>query len=340
MHQVWRSEVSSHGNQACFCTRHEKERLNFTVSHARPQVEQLSDPALPVGEIVVKCPRERLMAVYRIPAFSGVDQFLQLVAAARGKLAKVPHHWQTPALRLTDTSGQSSALADQVLTSRCPCLGLAAPHLTCATGERMERFVSQQQRQLTPLYRFLQGGTVNVDAAARTVLSDWNDGRIPYFTEPPVRAADDHAAAAIVAGWGASFSADEVPDVLEVSVCHVTGCPDLDSCAHPLVMICHAVDASIPPPSGMQLPCCISYPLICQGYGPLAVCKSVPARLRPGVRPGGKRSAGGAEASRCPHALPNTDSRQRCSGHAGSGSGARGMAVPWYFQLVQILIYA
>ena len=55
-----------------------------------------------------------------------------------------------------------------------------------------------------------QGGTVDVGAAARMVLTDWNDGRIPYFAEPPQRAADDHAAAAIVAGWSAEFEADQV----------------------------------------------------------------------------------------------------------------------------------
>lgn len=53
------------------------------------QVEQLADPALPVAEIVAKCPRQQLMAVYNIPAFADADQFLQLVAAARGKLGKV-----------------------------------------------------------------------------------------------------------------------------------------------------------------------------------------------------------------------------------------------------------
>ncbi len=53
------------------------------------QVEQLADPALPVAEIVAKCPAEQLMTVYKIPAFRDADQFLQLVAASRGKLAKV-----------------------------------------------------------------------------------------------------------------------------------------------------------------------------------------------------------------------------------------------------------
>jgi len=42
------------------------------------------------------------------------------------------------------------------------------------------------------------------------VLQDWNDGRIPFFTRPPVR--DDHgeAAAAIVPSWGADFDAEAV----------------------------------------------------------------------------------------------------------------------------------
>lgn len=55
-------------------------------------MEQLSDPVLPVTEIVAKCPQKQLMSVYKIPAFQDVDQFLQMVAAARGKLAKVCVH--------------------------------------------------------------------------------------------------------------------------------------------------------------------------------------------------------------------------------------------------------
>lgn len=106
------------------------------------KVEQLIDPVLPVSDIVAKCPQQQLMSVYKIPAFKDVDQFLQMVAAARGKLSK--------------------------------------------------------------------GGTVDVNAAARIVLSDWNDGRIPFFTEPPERARDSHADAAIVADWSAEFQADEV----------------------------------------------------------------------------------------------------------------------------------
>jgi hypothetical protein len=52
------------------------------------QVEQLADPVLPVGEIVRRCPARQLMQLYKVPAYSGAEQFLQHVAQARGKLKK------------------------------------------------------------------------------------------------------------------------------------------------------------------------------------------------------------------------------------------------------------
>ena len=42
----------------------------------------------PVEEIVARCPAKQLMAVYKLPAFDGAQQFLQHVAAARGKLRR------------------------------------------------------------------------------------------------------------------------------------------------------------------------------------------------------------------------------------------------------------
>ena len=38
--------------------------------------------------------------------------------------------------------------------------------------------------------RVLKGGVPDKVAAARAVLKDWNEGKIPYFTEPP---AVDHS---------------------------------------------------------------------------------------------------------------------------------------------------
>ena len=55
---------------------------------ARAQVEQVADPALPVAEIVRRCPARQLIALYRVPAYADADEFLRHVAAVRGKLRK------------------------------------------------------------------------------------------------------------------------------------------------------------------------------------------------------------------------------------------------------------
>ncbi|EFJ26169.1 hypothetical protein SELMODRAFT_97911, partial [Selaginella moellendorffii] len=52
------------------------------------RIEKLADPVAPVKEIVSKCGHEKLMSFYKIPSFSTVDEFLQLVATIRGKFKK------------------------------------------------------------------------------------------------------------------------------------------------------------------------------------------------------------------------------------------------------------
>eukprot|EP00850_Spirogloea_muscicola_P021497 SM000251S08828 [mRNA] locus=s251:150151:154004:- [translate_table: standard] len=108
------------------------------------RVEQLDDPVMPVSRILELCSAERLMAVYSVPAFNGVDEFLRNVAATRGRLRK--------------------------------------------------------------------GGIPDVRAAARVVLKDWNEGKVPYFTLPPVRESDagEHASAEIVATWSKEFDIDSM----------------------------------------------------------------------------------------------------------------------------------
>lgn len=55
-----------------------------------------------------------------------------------------------------------------------------------------------------------KGGIPDMLAAARIVLQDWNDGRIPFFTLPPSRGNEEFADAQIVAGWASDFNANEV----------------------------------------------------------------------------------------------------------------------------------
>lgn len=49
-----------------------------------------------------------------------------------------------------------------------------------------------------------------MQAAARIMLHDWNDGRISYYTLPPKRNDHGHAAAAVVPAYSTEFNADEV----------------------------------------------------------------------------------------------------------------------------------
>ncbi|CAH9081055.1 unnamed protein product [Cuscuta europaea] len=58
--------------------------------------------------------------------------------------------------------------------------------------------------------RLKKGGIVDIDAAARIVLHDWNVGKIPYYTMPPVRNDVEHSEIRIVSELGKEFNVDEV----------------------------------------------------------------------------------------------------------------------------------
>ncbi|XP_027363054.1 guanine nucleotide-binding protein-like NSN1 [Abrus precatorius] len=55
-----------------------------------------------------------------------------------------------------------------------------------------------------------KGGIVDIDAAARIVLHDWNEGKIPYYTMPPVRDQGEPSEAKIVSEFSKEFNIDEV----------------------------------------------------------------------------------------------------------------------------------
>lgn len=55
-----------------------------------------------------------------------------------------------------------------------------------------------------------KGGAPDITTAARIVLQDWNDGRIPYFTRPPARGNEGEERAQLVAAYAAEFDADTV----------------------------------------------------------------------------------------------------------------------------------
>ncbi|CAN0892200.1 Guanine nucleotide-binding protein-like NSN1 [Linum grandiflorum] len=66
------------------------------------------------------------------------------------------------------------------------------------------------QKLATVRGRLKKGGIVDVDAAARIVLHDWNAGKIPYYTLPPTRNQEGASEAQIVTELGKEFNIDEV----------------------------------------------------------------------------------------------------------------------------------
>ncbi|KAL3620524.1 Guanine nucleotide-binding protein-like nsn1 [Castilleja foliolosa] len=55
-----------------------------------------------------------------------------------------------------------------------------------------------------------KGGIVDVEAAARIVLHDWNEGKIPYYTMPPTRNVEEPSEAKVVTELAKEFNVDEV----------------------------------------------------------------------------------------------------------------------------------
>merc|ERR1711865_143690 len=66
--------------------------------------------------------------------------------------------------------------------------------------------------------RMMKGGRPDLMAAGRTVLEDWNSGKVPFYTLPPAETKVSAAQASVVAGWGKEFNlqAATVDDIASV----------------------------------------------------------------------------------------------------------------------------
>ncbi|KAG0050462.1 Guanine nucleotide-binding protein-like 3 [Gryganskiella cystojenkinii] len=80
--------------------------------------------------------------------------------------------------------------------------------------EDVNDFLVHLARQRGKLKR---GGIPDIFSAARSVLNDWNSGKIPYYTIPPATAHTPAAAASLIQGWSAEFDIDTQEDVQVLS---------------------------------------------------------------------------------------------------------------------------
>ncbi|KAG0068186.1 Guanine nucleotide-binding protein-like 3 [Linnemannia elongata] len=58
-----------------------------------------------------------------------------------------------------------------------------------------------------------RGGIPDTFSAARSILNDWNSGKIPFYTIPPATQHTPAAAASMVEGWSKEFDIDTQEDV-------------------------------------------------------------------------------------------------------------------------------
>eukprot|EP01046_Picozoa_sp_COSAG06_P010771 COSAG06_NODE_595_length_13930_cov_54.274962_10_plen_553_part_00 len=73
-----------------------------------------------------------------------------------------------------------------------------------------------------------KGGVLDMEKAARTVLEDWNSGRIPYYTVPdPDDDAGVHVGSEIVTEWAAAFDIDSLVEREEQAI-EVLDAPNSD----------------------------------------------------------------------------------------------------------------
>ncbi|KAI9124360.1 hypothetical protein K1719_004282 [Acacia pycnantha] len=66
------------------------------------------------------------------------------------------------------------------------------------------------QKVATVRGKLKKGGIVDVEATARIILHDWNEGKIPYYSLPPVRNQGEPSEAKIVSEFAKEFDIDEV----------------------------------------------------------------------------------------------------------------------------------
>jgi nuclear GTP-binding protein len=55
-----------------------------------------------------------------------------------------------------------------------------------------------------------KGGIPNIEAAAKSVLTDWNQGKIPFYTIPPALPTSNTGEAVIVGNWAPEFDIDSL----------------------------------------------------------------------------------------------------------------------------------
>ncbi|KAF9904823.1 Guanine nucleotide-binding protein-like 3, partial [Lobosporangium transversale] len=176
-------------------------------------------PNVGKSSVINSLKRSKVCGVGSTPGFTKVAQEITLdknikLLDCPGIVFSKGDNGETPAELLLRNCVKVELLEDpispvELIVGRCQKQQLMEMY-DVPLFEDVNDFLVHLARQRGKLKR---GGIPDIFSAARSILNDWNSGKIPFYTVPPATRHTPVAAASMVEGWSKEFDIDTQEDV-------------------------------------------------------------------------------------------------------------------------------
>ncbi|KAI1317268.1 Guanine nucleotide-binding protein-like 3 [Mortierella claussenii] len=176
-------------------------------------------PNVGKSSVINSLKRSKVCGVGSTPGFTKVAQEISLdknikLLDCPGIVFSKGDNGETPAELLLRNCVKVELLDDpispvELIVGRCEKAQLMEMY-GVPLFEDVNDFLVHLARQRGKLKR---GGIPDIFSAARSILNDWNTGKIPFYTIPPATRHTPAAAASMVEGWSKEFDIDTQEDV-------------------------------------------------------------------------------------------------------------------------------
>ncbi|KAF9348081.1 Guanine nucleotide-binding protein-like 3 [Mortierella sp. AD094] len=176
-------------------------------------------PNVGKSSVINSLKRSKVCGVGSTPGFTKVAQEISLdknikLLDCPGIVFSKGDNGETPAELLLRNCVKVELLEDpispvELIVGRCQKVQLMEMY-GVPLFDDVNDFLVHLARQRGKLKR---GGIPDIFSAARSILNDWNSGKIPFYTIPPATQHTPTAAASMVEGWSKEFDIDTQEDV-------------------------------------------------------------------------------------------------------------------------------
>ncbi|KAG0361283.1 Guanine nucleotide-binding protein-like 3 [Podila minutissima] len=180
-------------------------------------------PNVGKSSVINSLKRSKVCGVGSTPGFTKVAQEINLdknikLLDCPGIVFSKGDNGETPAELLLRNCVKVELLEDpispvELIVGRCQKAQLMEMY-GVPLFDDVNDFLVHLARQRGKLKR---GGIPDIFSAARSILNDWNSGKIPFYTIPPATQHTPAAAASMVEGWSKEFDIDTQEDVQVLS---------------------------------------------------------------------------------------------------------------------------